>query len=223
MTLLTAVMLAAAVPDHSSFLEEALFAGGAHDEAELTRLVALYHRRIDPIVAVVKDQPQQIAAQLLLKHLHVSYGGTEAVLKEYKSAHWSVNEALETGTYNCLSASMLYALAARQAGLEVDGEVYSDHARVLLHIDGHEYQVEATSEYGYGASDWFIRTRVDARTLALRFEIETPERRGLETLLEGAWAWAGERRDSRWASRVAVPPPPPLASLTPPPLVPAAP
>src|SRR5262245_7304109 len=95
--------LAAELP-RDTFLEEALFAGGARDQVEMDRLVALYHARLDPIVAVVKDQPPQIAAQLLLKHLHASYGGTTAVFKQYVSNQWSVKETLETGIYNCVSS-----------------------------------------------------------------------------------------------------------------------
>src|SRR5450432_2916702 len=120
---------AAAAPRGDAFLEEALFAGGAHDQRELNRLVARYHQRIDPMVEVVRDQPPAIATQLLLKHLHVSYGGTTAVLGEYVTGAFSVNEALDTGRYNCLSATTLFVLAARQAGLNVDAERYRSHVR----------------------------------------------------------------------------------------------
>jgi hypothetical protein len=199
-----------------SFLEEALFAGGARDASELQRLVALYHQRIDPMVEVVKDQPKEIAAKLLLKHLHVSYGGTTAVLVQYKSDAYSINSALDTGFYNCLSSTMLFMLAARQAGLDVTGELYSDHARAIARVDGWQYQVEATSQYGFGVEKWMLSTQVDRSSgpLGVKIVVQMPLYTGSEPLLYATWAWAGEPRDARWANRLTLSPPPLISAFS---------
>lgn len=201
----------AAQQPRDAFLEEALFAGGAQDMAELDRLVALFHARIDPIVNVVKDQPPQIAAQLLLKHLHVSYGGTTAVLKEYVLHQWSVKEALETGNYNCLSASVLFIAAARQAGLNATGELYPRHARAVVFDQGVTFRVEATDATGFDAGDWFYYAQGQRGSLAPLLGVHTPTGTGDELMMLATWFSAGQVRDTQWASKVA-PTPPPLVS-----------
>ena len=62
MTPLIALLALTASPLPDSFLEEALFAGGARDEADLKRLVAKYHARVDPMVELVRGQSPAIAA-----------------------------------------------------------------------------------------------------------------------------------------------------------------
>jgi hypothetical protein len=154
-----------------ALLEETLFAGGARTAAEMARSKALYHQRIDPIVAVAEGQPAPIAAELLLRHLHMSYGGTDAVLNEYTSHQYSVVEALETGHFNCLAATTLFVLAARQAGLNVDVELYEDHIRPVLTFSGVRYQVEATSAYGFNADEVVWHARGSFQTGGIAFEL----------------------------------------------------
>lgn len=212
-SLLSLSAFAGTKPPRDSFLEEALFAGGARDQVELDRLVALFHARIDPMVEVIRDSPPQIAAQLLLKHLHLSYGGTTAVLKEYQLGAFSINQALDTGKYNCLSASMLFILAARQAGLEVTGEQYYDHARVVFMDDGREFQVEPTDASGWNVSEWYVRARSSSLgNIAL--VVDMPMGRGNDLMMDATWAWAREPRDARWATRIAPSPPPLITAFS---------
>jgi hypothetical protein len=152
-----AARTASAQPTDPVTVEQALFAGGARDEAEMTRLRALYHARIDPIVAVVREQPPAIAAQLLLKHLHQSYGGTEAVLKAYKIDASSLKDVLADGSYNCVAATTVFLLAARDAGLDVTAELYDDHARAVLSQGGRRIQIETTSTpRSFDVAGWMI-------------------------------------------------------------------
>ncbi len=199
----------AAQQPRDTFLEEALFAGGARDQAELDRLVALYHARLDPVADVVKDQPPQIAGWLLLKHLHVSYGGTTAVLEEYDAEAWSVKEALETGRYNCLSGSMLFIIVGRQAGLNVTGELYPRHARAVLFDQGRTFRVESTSASGFDAGDWYFYEQARPGSLSPALAVFSPNGQGDEPIMFATWVSAGEPRDAEWASKV-TPTPPPL-------------
>jgi hypothetical protein len=152
-----AARTASAQPTDPVTVEQALFVGGAQNEADMTRLRALYHARIDPIVAAVRDQPPAIAAQLLLKHLHQSYGGTEAVLKAYKIDASSISDPLTDGSYNCVAATTLFLLAARDAGLDVTAEMYDSHARAVLAQGGRQIKIEPTMAYqSFDIDHWMI-------------------------------------------------------------------
>lgn len=152
-------------------LEETLIAGGAKDEAQLRQLEAEFHYRVDPIVREVRREPEAIAAQLLLRHLHQDYVATKAPLKQYEIDAYSLNRVLEDGHYNCLSATTLYVLAARQAGLNVKPEFYDDHARaVLVTREGKEFQVETTQLTGFDLEKWVLHTEGLLRDGAVTFE-----------------------------------------------------
>ena len=152
-------------------LEETLVAGGAKNEAELRQLVAQFHRQVDPIVRELKDQPEAIAAQLLLRHLHQDYQASRAPLRKYEIDAFSLNRVLADGHYNCLSATTLYVLAARQAGLDVKPEFYDDHARaVLVTRAGKEFQVETTGIDGFDLDRWVLHTEGLLQDGAITFE-----------------------------------------------------
>jgi len=214
LTALVVSLLSCSALAADSFLEEALFAAGARDQVEMDRLVALFHSKIDPIVKVVKDQPPQIAAQLLLKHLHVSYGGTTAVFARYEMNQWSVKEALETGVYNCLSASMIFVIAARQAGLKATGELYPRHARAVVFDQGRTFRVEATDATGFDAGDWYYYAQGEAGSLRPTLGVYTPKAQGDEVMMLATWHSAQQPRDTQWASKVTPTPPPLVTAFT---------
>ena len=85
----------------------------------------------------------------VLKYL---YGGT---LKKYSLNQTKLDEALETGLYNCVSSAVLYLAAAKAAGLNVRGQHTNQHAFCSIYINaGNQKQlkkidVETTNPYGF--------------------------------------------------------------------------
>jgi hypothetical protein len=141
-------------------LDQALLAGGARDEADLERMRALFHGRVDPIASSLQDASPKEAADHLLRRLH----GT--ILRRYVASAWTVRDVLERGDFNCLSATTLFLLAAVQAGLgpNVSGERYRDHVRPLVFAEGRFHFVEATTADGFDAPDEFIVSRGRGRS-----------------------------------------------------------
>ena len=70
-------------------------------------------------------------------------------LMRYESGQTRVHTALLTGSYNCVSASSLYAFLAREAGLSVIANETKDHAFCSVIIGGKKIDVETTNPGGF--------------------------------------------------------------------------
>jgi hypothetical protein len=73
----------------------------------------------------------------------------ERVLRAYSENATSLNGILDAGIYNCVSSAVLYMLAARDLGLDVDGVRTSDHAFCTLLAGNRRIDVETTNPYGF--------------------------------------------------------------------------
>lgn len=89
-------------------------------------------------------------AKALLARLH----GPGGPLKTYDARATSLRDVLEHGRYNCVSASVLYNLAAEKIGVDALGELLPTHARTLVRIPGVSAPlvVETTSPVGFDPS-----------------------------------------------------------------------
>ncbi len=82
-------------------------------------------------------------AEKLLLSLH------ERFLKRYRETANTVSGIFQTGEYNCVSASLLYAISAQMLGIPVRLNLYTRHARPEVLVDGEWVEVEVTSPLGY--------------------------------------------------------------------------
>lgn len=111
--------------DQFSLLDASLLASGVHDEAEF----ALAHRRLDalwlevgePLIAKLSPD-DQVKAIFSATHRLILTG-------KYKAECTEVQRTLESGDYNCVTATILYLELCRRHGLEgtaiaVPGHVY---------------------------------------------------------------------------------------------------
>ena len=109
---------------------------------------------IQPILMRVlahKDETQQ--AKMLLQELH----GESGLLKKYNARATTLREILVHQEFNCLSASVLFALIANRAGLDVRGELLPSHARIVLTVNSRKYRIETTSKDGFNPSPQVLR------------------------------------------------------------------
>ena len=82
-------------------------------------------------------------AKALLLWLH------DNVLKKYDAGATLASDILDSGTYNCLSASVLYAVIANDLALDVKGVIVNDHAFCMLADPRGDIDIETTIRYGF--------------------------------------------------------------------------
>ncbi|MCX7881983.1 MAG: transglutaminase-like domain-containing protein [Brevinematales bacterium] len=73
----------------------------------------------------------------------------ERFLKRYRETANTVSGVFQTGEFNCVSSSLLYALSARALGFPVRLNIYTTHARPEIFVGGQWVEVEATIPVGY--------------------------------------------------------------------------
>jgi tetratricopeptide (TPR) repeat protein len=117
------------------------FSGTASDHAAATEAVLAHARSFRAHASRLAGQ--RWIAEAALEYLH------ENVLKVYAEYATSVDEAVRTGRFNCVSSAVLYSVLARSAGLEVSGVRTKDHAFVSVVVDGTPVDVETTNVHGF--------------------------------------------------------------------------
>jgi hypothetical protein len=73
----------------------------------------------------------------------------KTVFSRYREDATTLDALLDTGRYNCVSSAVLYLIASKGLGLEVEGVRSSDHAFCSLLVPGKRIDVETTSPYGF--------------------------------------------------------------------------
>jgi hypothetical protein len=81
--------------------------------------------------------------EAILGYLH------ERVFKAYGENATTLDGILDKGLYNCVSSAVLYMLAAKSLGLEVEGVRTSDHAFCSLLAGNRRIDVETTNAFGF--------------------------------------------------------------------------
>ncbi|MGC4114550.1 MAG: hypothetical protein QM765_08055 [Myxococcales bacterium] len=145
-------------------LDAALVAGGAKDRRTLDETRAQLDARLAPVLKAIPRGDRRLMAKLLLQALHTSAGpGRPALLAQYEARATTLQDVAETGTYNCVSATLLYLAAAKELSLDARAVLLPSHARASVVLEGRQVIVETTSRLGFDAS------AETAREVAARF------------------------------------------------------
>lgn len=130
---------------------------------------------------IVEKDNDWLVGQILNREMHNTF-----FLKESKGGApngYSADQSrlmgiFETGEFNCISASLLYAVLVRHFGLRIQGVMLPSHAFIQLNLrDGRETDVETTSPSGYDQvhdeafyernnNDWFASRGLQPATYA---------------------------------------------------------
>ncbi len=82
--------------------------------------------------------------KILLKWLY-----TSNILKKYYLSSTLANHLIDSGSYNCLSSTIIYTLLATELGLDVNAVFTPNHSFATLKTEKGEIDVETTVEYGF--------------------------------------------------------------------------
>jgi hypothetical protein len=82
-------------------------------------------------------------AEFILNYMH------KKILKSYSLYQTRVDTLLSNGRYNCVSSAVLYIIFCKSAGINTSGVMTKDHAFVIAHINGQDFDVETTNSFGF--------------------------------------------------------------------------
>ena len=123
-------------------VEAAIAFSGTSSAPAVSRERILAHlRKFQAESARISDQGK--LAEGALEYLHRN------ILSRYSLLATSVDDAVRTGSYNCVSSAVLYAILARSVGLSVYGVRTADHAFCSVTVDGAPIDVETTNVHGF--------------------------------------------------------------------------
>jgi len=142
-------------------MQLALVASGYDEPAARERARLAVEAKLAPIIAEVeaaKDVESRPA--LLLSALHRRW------LTRYDARASTMVELLDNGVYNCLSAAIIYNIAAHRLGVTVEGEILPTHARSVVELaGGRRVIVEATSPRGFNPSEDTLKDILEQVTM----------------------------------------------------------
>jgi hypothetical protein len=142
--------------DHFSMLDAALIVSGVRDEQELAVMRGRFHALVDPIAAAVVAIADPYArGRKLLVDLFAQ--GDEAMLRNYDLQATTLLDVLESGRFNCVSATTAYLLAAAEAKLVAVPVLLPSHARAAVVLDSGNVRVETTLPTGFDPDPKLIR------------------------------------------------------------------
>lgn len=131
-------------------VEAALLASGYEPGVGLRRARADLERHLGSAVGQASGHPEERArGRALLDALHAKGG----LLGQYDARATTLKDVLDRRRYNCVSASVLYNLAAARLKLAVGAQLLPTHARSLLSVQEPtrlvRVAVETTSALGF--------------------------------------------------------------------------
>ena len=127
----------------SQLIDAALYASGV-DSKELPEYRDRIRSLLSGLPAYLQERRENTPrGEAVLHYLH------ENLFTRYREPQTLIHVTLDTGQYNCVSSAVMYAIAARFAGLPIKGVVTSDHAFCSVIEDGVETDVETTNPHGY--------------------------------------------------------------------------
>lgn len=129
--------------DAHTLIEAALIASGVTDPEGLASYEARIEAIVDGAVSRVGDGRDLRRGRRLLEELHGS------VLERYEASSDRFTDLVDGGSYNCVSATLLYIIAARQAGLRVAAAETPLHVFALIEDGDRQIEVETTTPEGY--------------------------------------------------------------------------
>jgi len=131
-------------------LLSAVIVGGPRDPAELDAMT----RSLDGAIRALLQGPPALPddpaarASAVLERLFSSPSG-QPLLRQYDADATTLHDVVATGRFNCVSATMLYILAARRVGIDARPVLLPSHARALVMIGGKSFVVETTTAHGF--------------------------------------------------------------------------
>ncbi|HEY3449568.1 MAG TPA: hypothetical protein VGK67_24660 [Myxococcales bacterium] len=145
-------------------LDAALVVGGAKDRRTLEEARARLDARLDPVLKAVPRGDRRVMAKLLIQALHTPGGpGKAPLLGKYVAHATTLQDLLDDGSFNCVSATILYLAAAKELSLDARAVLLPSHARAAVVLEGKHVIVETTNRLGFDAS------AETAREVAARF------------------------------------------------------
>ena len=184
--------------DPDALLALYLIASGVRDYDDFETVKGRIRQFVEHARKHIVDKDNQwLVGQLLNRDMHNVFflkESKDGAPNGYVMDQSRLMGIFETGEFNCISASLLYAVVARHFRLEVQGVMLPSHAFIQLNLDnGREIDVETTSPAGYDQAhdeafyernnnDWFAsrglqpatysdylnRERISATLLAAR-------------------------------------------------------
>ncbi len=111
-----------------------------------------YDRIIDGLIQELegfyqRHKGESAPGNIVLSFMH------ENATKTYREEQTRFDVLLTSGTYNCVSSSILYTILARSIGLTVGMVNTSDHVFCLVETEVGSVDVETTNVYGYNPGD----------------------------------------------------------------------
>jgi hypothetical protein len=166
--------------DPDALLALYLVASGVRDFADYESVktrIAQFRKQIDKLI--VERKNDWLIGQLLNIEMHNTFFLKESrggAPNGYSTDQSRLMGIFETGEFNCISASLLYAILARHYNLRVQGVLLPSHAFIQLDLrDGRKIDVETTSPNGYDQlhdeafyernnNDWFTSRSLQPAT-----------------------------------------------------------
>ncbi|MCL1957965.1 MAG: hypothetical protein FWF68_00025 [Spirochaetes bacterium] len=93
--------------------------------------------------AIRPELSEKEKADFILNYMHKN------ILKTYYLYQTKLDTLLSNGRYNCVSSAVFYTILCKSAGLNASGVMTKDHAFVMVHINGQNFDVETTNPYGF--------------------------------------------------------------------------
>lgn len=139
--------------DPEALLALFLLASGSREYSDFETV----QKRIEAFIGatnklIVNRDNQWLVGQILNREMHQTFflQPGKAAANGYAVEQSRLMGIFETAEFNCISASLLYAVLARHYGLDPLGVVLPSHAFIQLNLaDGREIDVETTSPGGY--------------------------------------------------------------------------
>jgi len=129
----------------SNLLEAALIASGVSDEDVLRRHMETLRRLEDQMRLEFKEsgKSQRKVSKAILTWLHAN------VLQHYRARQSSLADTLETGDYNCVSATALFNGMLHRFGIQSRVVDSPTHVLSRAYVDGTWVEVETTNPRGF--------------------------------------------------------------------------
>ena len=137
-----------------TLMEASIIASQPKTAAEANRLLNIYEnieygvlqrmRQVDARTELTTKQKEELKAEFILDFMH------QKVFVKYVLEGTTINNLLEHGYYNCVTASLLFCSLAEKAGLNVTAVELPGHAMCWVYLsDGERLEVETT------CGNWF--------------------------------------------------------------------
>jgi len=130
--------------DTFTLAEAGLIASGAGDAAQRKQHLQKFQQLTQQAKQVTAGGGDFDKGERLLRWLH-----QKTFAGGYDLPQSRIDQVLNTGRYNCVSSSLIYAVLGRRMGLDVRAVEVPDHVLALLYDGVKHVDVETTSPHGF--------------------------------------------------------------------------